>query len=144
MGFKVSIGTVVWNQVKELLTNDETKTRLIYSSNIENKQFVLKNYSNPEKKSFINKKGLSKKTYAMSMIGDAHIHIDYSSPKVRGRIIFGGLLPFNEVWQSGAHMATSIETNKKLMINNQILDEGKYEIFTIPSKKNWTFIINKN
>ena len=96
------------------------------------------------KQTNLNKKGLSKKTYALSMFGVAHGHIDYSSPKVRGRIIFGGLLPFNEVWQSGAHMATSIDTNKKLMINNQILDEGKYAIFTIPSKKNWTFIINKN
>lgn len=58
LGFRVSIGTVVWNQVKELLTNDETKTRLIYSSNIENKQFVYKTYTNESKKSFINKPGL--------------------------------------------------------------------------------------
>lgn len=58
LGFRVSIGTVVWNQVKELLTNDDTKTRLIYSSNIENKQFVYKTYTNESKKSFINKPGL--------------------------------------------------------------------------------------
>ena len=58
LGFRVSIGNVVWNQVKSLLTDDETKTRLIYSSNIENKQFVSKNYTNDAKKSFINKPGV--------------------------------------------------------------------------------------
>ena len=58
LGFRVSIGNVVWNQVKSLLTNDETKTRLIYSSNIENKEFVSKTYANESKKSFINKPGV--------------------------------------------------------------------------------------
>ena len=46
------------------------------------------------------KKTLSPHKYAMAMIGDAHIHIDYSAPSVRGRIIFGGLLAYGEVWQS--------------------------------------------
>ena len=58
LGFRVSIGNVVWNQVKSLLTDDETKTRLIYSSNIENKQFVSKNYTNDAKKNFIDKPGV--------------------------------------------------------------------------------------
>lgn len=58
LGFRVSIGSVVWNQVKSLLTNDETKTRLIYSSNIENKQFVSKIYGNESKKNFIDKPGV--------------------------------------------------------------------------------------
>ena len=58
LGFRVSIGNIVWNQVKSLLTSDETKTRLIYSSNIENKQFVSKTYANDAKKNFINKPGV--------------------------------------------------------------------------------------
>tara|TARA_B110000967_G_C18894211_1_gene569451 strand:- start:2480 stop:3682 length:1203 start_codon:yes stop_codon:yes gene_type:complete len=58
LGFRVSIGNVVWNQVKSLLTDDETKTRLIYSSNIENKQFVSKKYANDAKKNFIDKPGV--------------------------------------------------------------------------------------
>ncbi len=58
LGFKVSVGTVVWNQCKNILTDDESKTRLIYSSNIENGEFIHKNYKNVEKKAFIDKKGV--------------------------------------------------------------------------------------
>ena len=59
LGFKVGIGSIVWNQCKELLTNDTTKTRLIYSSCIENNSLSLQNSNNSEKKNYINKKGLS-------------------------------------------------------------------------------------
>ena len=90
------------------------------------------------------KKPLSPHTSEMAMVGDAHIHIDYSSPGVRGRIVFGGLLPYNKVWQSGAHMATWIETNKNLTIDGQLLPAGKYGFFTIPSKDEWTIIFNSN
>ena len=58
LGFKVGIGSIVWNQCKELLTNDTTKTRLIYSSCIENNSLSLQNSNNSEKKNYINKKGL--------------------------------------------------------------------------------------
>ena len=90
------------------------------------------------------KKVLSPHTSAMAMIGDAHIHIDYSSPGVRGRIIFGGLVGYDNVWQAGAHMATWMETNKELTINGMVLQPGKYGFFTIPSKEDWTVMINKN
>jgi hypothetical protein len=58
LGFKVSVGTVVWNQCKEILTNDATKPRLVYSSNIENGKFVHKTYKNVDKKAFIDKPGI--------------------------------------------------------------------------------------
>ena len=90
------------------------------------------------------KKILSPYTETMLMIGDAHIHIDYSSPGVRGRIIFGGLVGYDHVWQAGAHNATWIETNKDLMIDGKLLPKGKYGFFTIPSKNEWTVIFNKN
>ena len=90
------------------------------------------------------KKKLSPHIYAMAMIGDAHIHIDYSSPSVRGRMIYGGLLAYGEVWQSGAHNATWIETNKDMTINENLLKAGKYGFFTIPNKDKWTIIFNKN
>lgn len=90
------------------------------------------------------KKHLSPHTETMAMIGDAHIHIDYSSPGVRNRIIFGGLVGYDQVWQAGAHMATWIETNKDLIINGETLPKGKYGFFTIPSKGDWTVMINKN
>jgi hypothetical protein len=80
----------------------------------------------------------------MEMIGNAHIHMDYSSPGVRGRIIFGGLVGYDTVWQAGAHNATWLETNEDLVINGEVLPKGKYGLFTIPSKENWTIMINKN
>lgn len=97
-----------------------------------------------EKVEAVKKKPLSPHTETMAMIGDAHIHIDYSSPGVRGRIIFGGLVGYDNVWQAGAHQATWIETNKDLIINGAILPKGKYGFFTIPSKGDWTIIFNKN
>lgn len=57
LGFTASVGTVVWNQCKDILTDDPSKTRLVYSSDISNNEFVPKTYSNKEKKNFINKKG---------------------------------------------------------------------------------------
>ena len=111
-------------------------------SNSENQKH---NHNNPtEKVEEPKKKPLSPHTETMAMIGDAHIHIDYSSPGVRGRIIFGGLVGYDQVWQAGAHMATWIETNKALVINGEILPKGKYGFFTIPSKGDWTVMINKN
>jgi len=90
------------------------------------------------------KKVLSPHKSAMSMIGDAHVHIDYSSPGARGRIIFGGLLAYDQVWQAGAHNATWLETNKDLTIDGKTLKAGKYGIFTIPSKEEWVLIFNSN
>ncbi|APQ16207.1 DUF2911 domain-containing protein [Maribacter hydrothermalis] len=90
------------------------------------------------------KKPLSPHTSAMAMVGDAHIHIDYSSPGVRKRIIFGGLLPYDTVWQAGAHMATWMETNKDLTIDGKELKAGKYGFFVIPNQEEWTIIFNTN
>src|SRR5690606_5145012 len=86
-------------------------------------------------KSNPNKKVLSPHTSAMGIIDGAHIHIDYSSPRVRDRIIFGGLVGYNTVWQAGAHKVTWIETNKDLVIGGETLPAGKYAFFTIPGKE---------
>ena len=99
---------------------------------------------NTEKVEPPKKMPLSPHTETMAMIGDAHIHIDYSSPGVKGRIIFGGLVGYDNVWQAGAHNATWIETNKDLVINGEVLPKGKYGFFTIPSKEDWTVMFNKN
>ena len=87
-------------------------------------------------------KNLSPHTSAMAMIGDAHIHIDYSSPSVRERIIFGGLVGYNTVWQAGAHKATWIETDKDLVIDGKTLPAGKYGFFVIPGKEQWEVMFN--
>ena len=90
------------------------------------------------------KTSLSPHKSVMAMVGDTHIHIDYSAPSVRGRIIYGGLLAYGEVWQSGAHNATWLETNKDIIFNGKLLKAGKYGVFTIPNKDKWTIIFNKN
>lgn len=88
-------------------------------------------------------KSLSPHTTAMAIIGDAHVHIDYSSPSVRNRIIFGGLISYNTVWQAGAHNATWIKTDKDLVIGTEILPAGKYGFFVIPGKEIWKVMFNK-
>jgi hypothetical protein len=103
-----------------------------------------KNVTTIKKDEMPKKKVLSPHATAMAIVGDAHIHIDYSSPGVRDRIIFGGLLSYDMVWQAGAHNATWLETNQDLIIDGKTLPAGKYGFFTIPSKKEWTIIFNTN
>lgn len=71
--------------------------------------------------------------------------INYHSPAVRNRTIWGGLVPLGEVWVSGAHMATNIELPHAISIGNQKIPRGKYAMFTIPQTNNeWMLILNKN
>ena len=86
----------------------------------------------------------SLKAEAQGNIGSANIKISYHSPAVRGRVLWGGLVPFDQVWVAGAHSATSLQTDKELTISGKKLPAGKYALFTIPGKKEWIFIINKN
>lgn len=85
----------------------------------------------------------SPKKTAMEIVDGNHIHIDYSSPSVRGRQIFGGLVAYGEVWATGAHKATWIQFDKPVTIGDQNIPAGKYGLFTIPGEKEWTVIINK-
>ncbi|MCI0750269.1 MAG: DUF2911 domain-containing protein [Flammeovirgaceae bacterium] len=86
----------------------------------------------------------SLKAEAKGMIGDVTIKINYHSPAVRSRIIWGGLVANDKVWVTGAHMATSIEISSAIKISGTEIAAGKYALFTIPSKDVWTVIINKN
>lgn len=80
---------------------------------------------------------------AEKQLDDLTIKIDYSSPFVKEREIFGGLEPWNEVWRAGANAATTIEFNKKVMIEGEELKAGKYAFFVIPKEDdNWTLIFN--
>ena len=88
------------------------------------------------------KKSIPKEEHAQ--IGDAHAMIKYHAPTVRGRTIWGGLVPYGEVWVTGAHSATSFEIDKDFVVNDQKIPAGKYALFTIPDKESWTIIINKN
>lgn len=86
----------------------------------------------------------SLKAEATGKIGSANICVRYTSPAVRGRGIWGELVPFNKVWVTGAHNATSIETDQPIIIGGKNIPAGKYAFFTIPDKDEWTVIINKN
>ncbi len=90
------------------------------------------------------KKSLSPRTQAMANIGDTHVHVDYSAPSVRGRVVFGGLVAYDNVWVTGAHSATSIDFSTDVEIDGQVVKKGKYAFFTIPNKEEWTLILNEN
>ncbi|HEX5152826.1 MAG TPA: DUF2911 domain-containing protein [Parafilimonas sp.] len=84
------------------------------------------------------------KSVAYAIMGGDSIKIDYHSPGVRKRVIWGGLVPYDEVWVTGAHDATTLEIPKAFVVNGKEIPAGKYAYFTIPGKKEWTVIINKN
>jgi len=90
------------------------------------------------------KKPKSPRTASMAMISGNHVHIDYSSPSMRGRTIFGGLVALGEVWVTGAHKATNIKLDKDATIGGTAIPAGKYGLFTIPGESQWTIIINKD
>ncbi len=75
---------------------------------------------------------------------DQYVKITYSQPHKRDREIFGKLVPYGEVWRTGANEATEITLTKDLQLNNKLLKAGTYSIFTIPEKEKWTIIINRD
>lgn len=77
-------------------------------------------------------------------IGNTDIIINYHSPAVRGRVIWGGLVAYDAVWVTGAHNATTLEIGKDFQVGDKTIPAGKYALFTIPGKEEWTVIINKN
>lgn len=77
-------------------------------------------------------------------VGNASISIKYNSPSVKGREIWGKLVPYGEVWRTGANEATVFETDQDITINGNALPKGKYALFTIPEKDEWTIIFSKN
>ena len=71
------------------------------------------------------------------------IHIDYSSPRMNGRKIFGGLVPYGEVWRTGANEATTLVTTADMTVGGTALPAGTYTLFTLPTAEAWTLIISK-
>ena len=71
------------------------------------------------------------------------IKTDYSSPRMKGRKIYGGLVPFGEVWRTGANEATTFVTSADVVVGGKTVPAGSYTIFTVPGADKWTLIINK-
>ena len=79
---------------------------------------------------------------ATGKVGSAVITINYSSPGVKGRKIWGDLVPYDKVWRAGANEATIFETSKDIMVEGKSLPAGKYSLYAIPGEKEWVIIFN--
>ncbi|HEY8389197.1 MAG TPA: DUF2911 domain-containing protein [Parasegetibacter sp.] len=76
-------------------------------------------------------------------VNGATITIEYSRPSVKGRKIWGALVPYDKVWRTGANEATTFSTDKDIKVEGQTLAAGTYGLFTIPGEEEWTIIFNK-
>jgi hypothetical protein len=86
---------------------------------------------------------LSQHQVIMQTVGLTDITIDYSRPVAKGRTIFGGLVPFDQIWRTGANEATQITFSDDVTIDGKPLPKGAYSLHTIPGKDSWTLIFNK-
>ena len=75
--------------------------------------------------------------------GGKTIKTDYSSPRMRGRKIYGDLVPFGEVWRTGANEATTFVPSADVVVGGKTVPAGSYTIFTVPTADKWTLIVNK-
>ena len=77
-------------------------------------------------------------------VGLTDIEVVYSRPGVKGRTIFGGIVPYGQVWRTGANQATKITFSTPVKLEDADFPAGTYALFTIPGEKEWTIIINRN
>lgn len=85
---------------------------------------------------------LSPRDTVRATIGNAHLVIDYGRPHKRGREIFGGVVPWNQVWRTGANAATGFTTDADLRIGDRIIPRGSYTLWSVPSRNGAMLIVN--
>jgi hypothetical protein len=78
------------------------------------------------------------------MIGLTEVKVAYSRPGVKGRKVFGDLVPYGQLWRTGANAATTLKFNDAVKIGGTEVAPGKYSVFTIPGESEWTFVLNKD
>ncbi len=76
-------------------------------------------------------------------IDGKNITVKYSAPSMRGRQIFGGLVPYGKVWRAGANAATAFHTDADLDLNGLAVPKGDYTLFVLPEAEQWTLIVSK-
>lgn len=86
----------------------------------------------------------SPRASVMQMIGTTKVSIDYHRPGVKGRTIWGGLVPYGTAWRMGANEATTISFSDPVKVNGNDVPAGTYSFFAMPSKDKWTLILNKD
>jgi hypothetical protein len=89
------------------------------------------------------KKPASPPAKAEGTIDGVKVTINYHQPSAKGRKIMGGLVPYGEVWRTGANNTTSIEFSENVKIEGKALPKGKYGLYTVPGENEWVIIINK-
>jgi len=77
------------------------------------------------------------------LAGGKSITIDYSSPRAKGRKIFGALVPYGQIWRAGANESTTFVTGTDVTVGGKAVPAGNYSIFTIPAEDKWTLVISK-
>lgn len=80
---------------------------------------------------------------ATVQLNGKQISISYNTPSMRGRKIFGGLVPYDKVWRTGANPATTLKTDANLKIGTATVPAGTYTLYTLPSPDTWKLIVNK-
>lgn len=85
---------------------------------------------------------LSPRDSVSGTAGGSQISINYGSPSVRGRKIWGGLVPYDKIWRTGANEATVFVTSKSIKVAGKTLPAGKYSLFTVPGETEWKIIFN--
>ena len=88
-------------------------------------------------------RALSVRDTARGVIGKAQITVDYSRPLQRGRVLVGGLIPYGQVWRTGANAATQLTTSSPIRLGGVPLDSGTYTLWTLPSKNGVQLIIDR-
>ena len=77
-------------------------------------------------------------------LNDAEISVTYCQPAIHGRTIFGGLVPYGEVWRTGANAATTLKTTGALQIGDLKVPAGTYTLYSLPTQDSWKLIVNKH
>ena len=87
---------------------------------------------------------LSPEGYVKQKVGYVTVEVTYCRPSMRGRVIFGEVVPYGEVWRTGANASTKIHFSQEVTLNDHKVPAGEYALYTIPTANEWTIILSKN
>lgn len=79
----------------------------------------------------------------LSTTTNKYVKVTYGQPFKKNRVVFGGIVPYGQLWRTGANEATEITVNQEFVISNKVFDKGTYTLYSIPNKNAWEIIINK-
>lgn len=85
----------------------------------------------------------SARRVAEGKVSGCDVTVNYGSPGKRGRVLWNGLVSYDQVWVSGSHWATAVTFSKPVKVNKTVIKPGTYAFFTIPGREEWTLIINE-